>query len=124
MGSLHDCHCVGEQSSLLPSDLNSSPTNVVQLCSHFVLHLRKAGDDPHRPAHHHRLGFGANDEEFPEDGGQALLSEGLLASVDLDQVGVLQIPSAVAAVILPVLSDPLLTDLVEPISVVPEDFQL
>lgn len=105
---------------LVPSDLHPSPTNIVQLSSHFILHFRIAGDYSHCPAHHHGLRLGPNDEKLPEDGSQALLCEGLLPCIDLEKVGVLEIASTVASVVLSMLPDPLLADLMEPVPVVPE----
>jgi hypothetical protein len=48
-----------------------------------------AGEDAQRPAQHHRLRLGADDEYLSEDGGQTLLREGVLALVHLLQVQVL-----------------------------------
>ncbi len=48
-----------------------------------------AGEDAQRPAQHHRLGLGADDEYLSEDGGQTLLREGVLALVHLLQIQVL-----------------------------------
>ena len=121
---LHDCHGVGKLGPLVPSNLNPPPTDIVQLSPHFVLNFRMASDNPHCPAHHHRLRLRPDDEELPEDGGQPLLREGLLPCIDLEKVGVLQIASSIASVVLPVFPDPLLADLVEPVPVVPEEFHI
>jgi len=62
---------------------------LIQFSLHSLLYGGMAGEDAQRPAQHHRLRLGADDEYLSEDGGQTLLREGVLALVHLLQVQVL-----------------------------------
>jgi hypothetical protein len=63
---------------------------LIQFSLHSLLYGGMTGEDAQRPAQHHRLGLGADDEYLPEDGGQTLLRERVLALVHLLQVQVLK----------------------------------
>ena len=111
-------HGVGQLSVTLPGDVGSLAADGVKLSLDALLDRRVAGEDAEGPAQHHRLGLGADNEELPQHGRQALLGERLLAFVDGGQVGVLQVARPVAAVLLPMLADPLLGYLVEPVAII------
>merc|ERR1719150_1136188 len=102
----------------VPLHLLPSPGHLVQLVLQSLLYPGVAGEKSEGPPHHHRLRLSTNHEDLPYDGGEVLRREGVLPPVDPLQVVVLQVPSPVPPVVLPVLPDPLLRYLMEPVPVV------
>jgi len=79
----------GSGTLLLSSNFVPIVPYLVQFSLHSLLYGGMAGEDAERPAQHHWLGLGADDEYLAEDGGQALFSERILALVHLLQIQVL-----------------------------------
>ena len=115
---LDGCHGVRQGAPHLPLDLLPLPGHLVQLVLDSLLDSRVARQKSEGPSHHDRLGLSSNDKYLPHYGGEVLRGEGVLPPVDPLQVGVLKVAGPVPPVVLPVFSDPLLSDLVEPVPVV------